>query len=83
MFSFLYFILTGAIIGWLAGKIIRGRGFGLFWNVVIGIFGAFTGDLLFQLTGLSYTHFVGKIIAGTLGALVFLFILSAFRSKKR
>lgn len=81
MFDFIYFIVTGAVVGWLAGKLIRGKGFGLFWNILIGIGGAFIGNMLFSLTGLSYTNWIGKVIAGVIGAIVLLWLITFIRRK--
>lgn len=81
MFDFIYFILTGALVGWLAGKLIRGKGFGLLWNILIGIGGAFVGNLLFSLTGLSYHNLIGKIIAGVIGAIVLLWLITFLRRR--
>jgi uncharacterized membrane protein YeaQ/YmgE (transglycosylase-associated protein family) len=82
MLDFLYFILTGAVVGWLAGKLIHGKGFGLFWNIIIGIGGAFVGNLLFSLTGLAYQNWIGKVIAGVIGAIVLLWLITAIRGRR-
>jgi len=78
--SIIVMLIVGAIAGWLAGKLVRGFGFGLLWNIVIGIIGAFIGVwLLSQLGGTPFTGFIGSIINATIGALVLLFIVGAVR----
>ena len=51
--NWIWFLLIGAIAGWLAGQITRGRGFGLFGDIVIGIVGALVGGFVFSLIGLQ------------------------------
>lgn len=80
--SLLWTLITGAIIGWLAGLIIRGRGFGLLVNILIGIGGAFVGSLVFKLIGWQATNTIGQIGAGVLGAIILLWLLSAIRGSR-
>ena len=69
-------LIVGAIAGWLAGNIVRGFGFGLLWNIVIGIVGAFIGVwLLTQLGFVPFSGFVGSIVNAVIGAVVLLVIV--------
>jgi uncharacterized membrane protein YeaQ/YmgE (transglycosylase-associated protein family) len=78
--SIIIMIIVGAIAGWLAGKIVRGAGFGLIWDIVIGIVGAFIGVwLLTRLGIIPFKGFVGSIINATIGAVVLLFIVGLIR----
>jgi uncharacterized membrane protein YeaQ/YmgE (transglycosylase-associated protein family) len=73
-------VVVGAIAGWLAGQIIRGFGYGLIWNIVIGIVGAFIGVwLLTRLGVVPFAGFLGSIVNATIGALVLLFIVGLIR----
>ena len=49
----IWFMVIGLIAGWLAGMITKGRGFGVFINLVVGVLGALLGGFLFGLLGLS------------------------------
>ena len=72
---FLIFII-GAIAGWLAGKIVKGFGFGLLGNIVVGIVGAFIAGLMFPVIGLGFgSGILGGIIHATLGAVILLFLI--------
>jgi uncharacterized membrane protein YeaQ/YmgE (transglycosylase-associated protein family) len=79
----LTWIIVGAIAGWLASLIMKGGGYGLIGNIIIGIVGAFVGgwlstiifNLPFAVTGFNLT----SVIVATVGAIVVLFILSLFR----
>ena len=73
--SLLIFLAIGAVAGWLAGLIMKGGGFGLLGDMVVGIIGAVLGGFLFGLLGLSFDGFIGSIITATAGAVVLLFVL--------
>ena len=78
--SIIIMLVIGAIAGWLAGQIVRGFGFGLLWNIVIGIVGAFIGTwLLVTLRILPFAGFLGSIINATIGAVVLLVIIGLIR----
>ena len=80
--SIIIMIVIGAIAGWLAGQIVRGFGFGLLMNIVIGIVGAFIGVwLLATLRILPFAGFLGSIINATIGAVVLLFIVGLIRRR--
>lgn len=71
------FLAIGAIAGWLAGTLMKGRGFGLVGNIIVGIVGAFIGGFLFSMFGISIGGgLVGAIVSATCGASVLLFIIS-------
>ena len=71
------FLLMGAIIGWLAGIIIKGRGFGIIGDIVIGVLGAFLGGALFRALGQSSYNALGGFITALVGAVV-LVLLTRF-----
>ncbi|MEI7994694.1 MAG: GlsB/YeaQ/YmgE family stress response membrane protein [Methylococcaceae bacterium] len=74
--SLLIFIAIGAVAGWLAGLIMRGGGFGLLGNIVVGIVGSVAGGYLFGLAGIGIGGgLVGSIVTATVGAIVLLFII--------
>lgn len=78
--SLLYALLIGAIAGWLAGKIMKGGGFGLVLNIVIGIVGGIVGNWAFGAFGISISNgLIGDIITGAIGAIIILFIASLFK----
>ena len=74
--SLIAVLFIGGIAGWLAGKILKGKGFGLIGNIVVGIVGAFVGGFLFDFLGLSAGGFFGSIIMATIGAVVLLYVVS-------
>jgi uncharacterized membrane protein YeaQ/YmgE (transglycosylase-associated protein family) len=77
--SVIAWIIIGAIAGWLAGVLVKGYGFGLFGNIVIGILGAGIAGLLAPSLGVRTESMGGNIVAALLGALVLLFLVGLVR----
>jgi uncharacterized membrane protein YeaQ/YmgE (transglycosylase-associated protein family) len=66
-------ILVGALVGFLAGHILRGEGYGALGNIILGILGGVVGGLLFKILGLPPSSLIGKIISGTVGAVILVY----------
>ena len=78
--SLLIFLVIGAIAGWLAGQLIRGGGFGLVGNIVVGVVGAFISSWLLPQLGIVIGGgIVGSIIHAMIGAVILLVIVMAIR----
>lgn len=77
--SILAWIIIGAIAGWLAGLLVKGYGFGLIGNIIVGILGAGIAGILAPRLGLYTESFGGNIIAALLGALILLFLVGLVR----
>src|SRR3954454_3038722 len=78
--AILVIIVIGAVAGWLAGQIVRGMGFGLIGNIVVGIVGAFIAGWLLPRIGIVIGGgMVGSIINATIGAVVLLVIIGLIR----
>ncbi len=76
----LWFILIGLAAGWLAGKLMKGKGFGLIGDIVVGVIGALLGGFLFRELGVSTGGgLIGSLVVATIGALVLLFLLRLFK----
>lgn len=74
--SLLIFLAVGALAGWLAGNIMKGRGFGLIGNIIVGIVGAVLGGFVFGLLGIITGGLLGSIVMATIGAVLLLYIIS-------
>ncbi|HNP36681.1 MAG TPA: GlsB/YeaQ/YmgE family stress response membrane protein [Woeseiaceae bacterium] len=79
--SLIAFLFVGAVSGWLAGKLMRGGGFGLIINIVVGVIGALIGGYIFNVVGISAGGIIGSIVIATVGAGVFLFVADLVRRK--
>jgi uncharacterized membrane protein YeaQ/YmgE (transglycosylase-associated protein family) len=74
--EFLWFILIGLAAGWLAGQLMKGGGFGIVGDIVVGVVGALLGGFLFRTFGVSAGGgLIGSLIVATIGACVLLFLL--------
>ena len=76
------FLIIGAIAGWLAGILMKGGGFGLWGNMVVGVIGAFIGGWLFSLLGISAGGMVGSIVTATIGAAILLYAVRVIKKGK-
>src|SRR5205085_335630 len=69
-------IIVGLIAGFLAGKVMRGRGYGVLGDIIIGIIGAILGGWIFGVLGISLgLGILGSIIVAFIGAVVLIFLL--------
>lgn len=74
--SLLVFLVVGAVAGWLAGLLVKGAGFGLLGDIVVGIIGAFVAGWLFPTLGVSLgSGIVAAILHSAIGAVLFLVVL--------
>jgi len=79
--DFLWFILIGLAAGWLAGQLVKGGGFGLVGDIVVGVIGALLGGFLFTTFGVSTGGgLLGSLIVATIGAVVLLFGIRLIKS---
>ncbi|MBU1295998.1 GlsB/YeaQ/YmgE family stress response membrane protein [Marinomonas sp. UCMA 3892] len=76
----LAFLFIGALAGWLAGQLVKGGGFGLIGNIVIGVVGSFVGGFTFQLLGLYSGSFLGSLVTATVGAIILLYVVRLAKS---
>lgn len=79
--NIILYLLLGAVAGWLAGQIMRGGGFGLLWNIIIGIIGGFIGGWLMSLLNIQKAGLLWELIVAVIGAVVLLFVISLFKKK--
>jgi uncharacterized membrane protein YeaQ/YmgE (transglycosylase-associated protein family) len=77
--SLIWFLLIGLIAGWLAGKLMRGGGFGIVGDMIVGVIGALIGGWLFGVLGIGVGGLIGAIITAFVGAVILLAILRAIR----
>jgi len=82
--SLLVILFVGIVAGWLAGKVVRGAGFGLIGDLVVGVVGAFLATLIFPRLGIRLgTGFVSEIVFSALGAIILLPIVRLVRGRGR
>ncbi|KFF06048.1 GlsB/YeaQ/YmgE family stress response membrane protein [Flavobacterium reichenbachii] len=77
--AFLYFLLIGAISGWLAGQLWKGAGFGLIGNIIVGIIGAIFGGWIAGNLGIGGGSLLWQIIIAAGGGWILLFVISLIK----
>jgi uncharacterized membrane protein YeaQ/YmgE (transglycosylase-associated protein family) len=70
-----YAILVGLIAGWLAGKVMKGGGYGVLMDIILGIAGGVLGRFVFGLLGISAWNLVGSILMSFVGAILLIWIV--------
>ncbi len=80
--SFIVWLIIGAVAGLLAGIIVKGYGFGIIGNIIVGIVGAAIGNFLLPRTGImTEPTLIGQIIVSTIGAVLFLLVIGVARRR--
>ncbi|MBK9759255.1 MAG: GlsB/YeaQ/YmgE family stress response membrane protein [Flavobacteriales bacterium] len=74
-------ILVGGVAGWLAGKVMKGEGYGPLMNVLLGILGGFVGEIVFDLVGLKTVGLVGRIVCAFAGSVLVVWLARQLSSK--
>lgn len=74
--QFVWFVLIGLAAGWLAGQIMKGGGFGVLGDIIVGVIGALLGGYLFSALGLfPGGGLFGSLVVATVGAIILLFLI--------
>jgi uncharacterized membrane protein YeaQ/YmgE (transglycosylase-associated protein family) len=74
--GFIWFILIGLVAGWLAGQVMKGGGYGVIGDIIVGILGALLGGWLFGVLGLwPGGGLIGSVIVAFIGACILIFLL--------
>jgi len=81
--SIIVVLVIGLIAGWLAGKIMKGSGFGIIGDIIVGIVGAFIGTWLWGVLSLPMiaNFWVSAIVTATVGACVLLFVIGLIKRR--
>jgi uncharacterized membrane protein YeaQ/YmgE (transglycosylase-associated protein family) len=79
--NWLWFILIGLAAGFLAGAVMKGQGFGLLGNLIVGVIGALLGGFLLGLLGIYTAGVIGNLISAFIGAVVLLALIGFIKRK--
>ena len=71
----LWVIVIGILAGWIAGKIMRGSGFGLLGDLIVGVIGSLLGSFIFGLLGLGAYGLIGRLVVAVIGAVILLWLI--------
>jgi len=75
MIYLLWVIVIGILAGWVAGKIMRGSGFGLLGDLIVGVIGSLLGSFIFGLLGLGAYGLIGRLVVAIIGAVILLWLI--------
>jgi uncharacterized membrane protein YeaQ/YmgE (transglycosylase-associated protein family) len=75
----IWFLLIGLIAGFLAGKVMRGGGYGVVGDMIVGVIGALIGGWLFGVLGIAAGGLIGSIITAFVGAVLLILLLRVIR----
>ena len=83
--TLLWFVIVGCVAGFLAGLIMKGRGFGLIVNLIVGIIGSILGGWLFGVLNINIGvgGILGSLIIALIGAIILLWVISLIPGKKK
>ena len=79
--SIILFLIIGALAGWLAGKITKGKGFEFLGNLVVGIIGAVVGGFVFDILHISGYGLIGSLVTAVVGAVILLWAVGRVAKK--
>jgi uncharacterized membrane protein YeaQ/YmgE (transglycosylase-associated protein family) len=80
MAALVVWLIVGALAGWIAGVVVKGGGFGLIGNIVVGILGSIVAGYLFPVLGIHLgAGLIGSVLHAAIGAIILLFVLSLIR----
>ena len=82
MEGLLYTVIVGLVAGWLAGQVMKGGGFGIIVDIILGILGGVVGSWVFGLLGLHAGGLVGRIVVSFVGAVILVWIVHQLKRKK-
>ena len=78
--EFIWFLIVGGVAGWLAGQVMKGGGFGLLKNIIIGIIGGIFGGFVLGLVGFTFGGgIIGAILTSLIGAVLLLVIIGMIK----
>jgi uncharacterized membrane protein YeaQ/YmgE (transglycosylase-associated protein family) len=75
-------LVVGLISGWLAGVVMKGGGYGIVWDIILGLIGAFVGGLVFSFFVHDAVGFWGSIAVSFVGACILIAIVRAVSPRR-
>ena len=77
----LWVIVIGILAGWIAGKLMRGSGFGLLGDLIVGVIGSLLGSFIFGLLGLGAYGLIGRLVVAVIGAIILLWLIRLIKRR--
>jgi uncharacterized membrane protein YeaQ/YmgE (transglycosylase-associated protein family) len=80
--GFIVWIVIGLIAGWLAGKIMKGSGYGILGDIMLGLIGSVVGGFVVGLFMVGNAGFVGSIVVAVIGACLLIFLVRVISGRR-
>lgn len=77
--NILIWLISGVIAGWLAGVVVKGKGFGLIGDLIVGLLGGAIGGWLAGMFGIEPVNWLGNILVAAFGGVVLVVIIRVLR----
>jgi len=77
----IYTVLVGLVAGWLAGQVMKGGGYGVVVDIILGILGGVVGGWVFGILGLHAGGLIGRIVVSFVGAVILVWITRLVKKK--
>lgn len=77
--NILIWIISGIVAGWLAGMFVKGSGFGILGDLIVGLIGGLLGGWVFGMLGVSASSLLGQILVAAVGGVLLVLILRMLR----
>lgn len=81
--EWVWFIIIGIAAGWLAGQVMKGSGYGLLGDLIIGAIGGVVGGYVFGLLKIKSVGLLGSLITATVGAILLIVVVRGIRRGTR
>lgn len=81
--GFVLLVLVWMFIGWIAGQLVRGKGYGPVYDGLLGLGGGIVGNIIFGLLSIPSGGFIGTIITGVVGAIILVYVVRFFSDNKK
>lgn len=75
----IWFLIIGLLAGWIAAHMMRGRGFGMLGDMVVGVIGAWLGGSVLHIFGLYSVGFIGSLVTALIGAVILLALIRVIK----
>lgn len=82
MSGLITYLIIGILAGWLGGIVMKGRGLGIWGDIIVGIIGAIIGGYIFRILGIATAGFFSTLVSAIIGSIILLALISLVRREE-
>ncbi len=75
-----WLLIVGLLAGWIASRVMRGKGFGVLGDMIVGVIGAWVGGAILHIFGLYSVGFIGSLVTAFIGAVILLALIRVIKN---